>query len=55
MVMVAYMDALETSGYKKDTKISSKNLQDSMSIISANREKYNHYKPKGSSLSVNYQ
>ena len=55
MVMVAYMDALETSGYKKDTKISSKNLQDSMSIISANREKYNHYKPKGSSISVNYQ
>jgi len=55
IVMVAYMDALETSGYKKDTKISSKNLQDSMKIISANRAKYNHYIPKGSSVSVNYQ
>ena len=55
IVMVAYMDALETSGYKKNTKISSKNLHDSMVVISANRAKYNHYIPKGSSVSVNYQ
>jgi AAA+ superfamily predicted ATPase len=55
IIMMAYMDALESSGYKKNTKISSKNLQDSMTIISANRAKYNHYIPKESSVSVNYQ
>ncbi len=46
MVMVAYMDCLEASGYKKATKISQKHLESSLKSISSNRAKYNHYKPK---------
>ena len=46
MVMMAYMDCLEASNYKKNTKIKQKNLEDSLKVISTNRAKYNHYKPK---------
>tara|TARA_B100000686_G_scaffold89260_1_gene95975 strand:- start:1495 stop:2847 length:1353 start_codon:yes stop_codon:yes gene_type:complete len=46
MVMMAYMDCLEASNYKKNTKIKQKNLEDSLKVISTNRAKYNHYRPK---------
>jgi len=46
MVMVAYMDGLEDSGYKKTTKITQKNLQGALKTIATNRAKYNLYKPK---------
>ena len=44
MVMMAYMDSLEASGYKKTTKITQKHLEQSMKTITENRAKYNHYK-----------
>ena len=44
MVMMAYMDSLEASGYKKTTKITQKHLEQSMKAITENRAKYNHYK-----------
>jgi|TARA_R110000824_G_scaffold67509_2_gene174903 cell division protease FtsH len=43
MVMMAYMESLEASGYKKTTKITQKNLEQSMNSITTNRAKYNHY------------
>ncbi len=46
MVMMAYMDCLEASNYKKNTKITQKHLEASRKIISTNRAKYNHYKPQ---------
>jgi ATP-dependent 26S proteasome regulatory subunit len=46
MVMVAYMDALEASDYKKTTKITQNNLDCALKAIASNRAKYNHYKPK---------
>jgi len=46
VVMVAYMESLEASGYKKTTKITQKNLQSALKIISSNRAKYHHYKAK---------
>jgi len=49
MVMVAYMDCLEASNYKKTTKITQKNLEGALKGISTNRAKYNHYKPKDDS------
>ena len=49
VVMVAYMESLEASGYKKTTKITQKNLQSALKIISSNRAKYHHYKAKDES------
>jgi len=46
MVMMAYMDCLEASNYKKNTKITQKHLEASRKILSTNRAKYNHYKPQ---------
>ncbi len=46
MVMVAYMDALEASDYKKTTKITQNNLECALKTIASNRAKYNHYTPK---------
>ena len=52
MVMMAYMNALEASNYKKNTKISQKNLVKSMKAIIANREKYSHYKNTDNQVSI---
>jgi AAA+ superfamily predicted ATPase len=51
MVMVAYMDSLEASGYKKTTKITQTQLGEALKVIKSNRAKYNHYKPKEPNLS----
>ena len=55
MVMMAYMDALESSDYAKNTKITVSHLEDSMKVIAANRAKYNHYNAKSVNAGVNYQ
>jgi AAA+ superfamily predicted ATPase len=52
MVMMAYMDSLEASGYKKTTKIKQKHLEQSMKSITTNRAKYNHYKRDASGESI---
>lgn len=46
LVMAAYMESLEESGYEKNTKITQKDLTESLKVIKSNREKYNHYKSK---------
>jgi cell division protease FtsH len=51
MVMVAYMDSLEASGYKKTTKITQNNLEIALKTIATNRAKYNHYKSKDDTVS----
>jgi AAA+ superfamily predicted ATPase len=52
MVMMAYMECLEASGYKKNTKIKQQNLEDSLKIIKTNRAKWNHYKGKDETTST---
>ena len=52
MVMMAYMDALSQSNYKKNTKITQDNLVKSMKAIVENRAKYNHYKGEDSNSSI---
>lgn len=52
MVMMAYMDALSKSNYKKNTKITQDNLVKSMKTIVENRAKYNHYKGNDSHSSI---
>ena len=52
MVTMAYMDALEASNYKKNTKISQDNLVKSMKAIIENRAKYHHYKNEDSHASI---
>jgi len=52
MVMMAYMDSLEASGYKKTTKITQKHLEQSMKTITENRAKYNHYKKESGEASI---
>jgi len=49
--MVAYMDSLEASGYKKTTKITQNNLEIALKSIATNRAKYNHYKAKDDTVS----
>ena len=44
MVMVAYMDCLEASNYKKNTKITQQHLESSLKGIVDSRAKYNLYK-----------
>ena len=50
MVMMAYMDALETSDYKKTTKITQTQLSEALKVLTSNRAKYNHYKAKETNL-----
>tara|TARA_B100000902_G_C27234201_1_gene876489 strand:- start:733 stop:1344 length:612 start_codon:yes stop_codon:yes gene_type:complete len=52
MVMMAYMESLEASGYKKTTKITQKHLEQSMGVITQNRAKYNHYKKESRESSI---
>ena len=52
MVMMAYMDALSQSNYKKNTKITQDNLVKSMKAIVESRAKYNHYKKEDSHSSI---
>ena len=51
-LMMAYMDALSKSNYKKNTKITQDNLVKSMKTIVENRAKYNHYKGNDSHASI---
>jgi len=55
MVMMAYMESLEASGYKKNTKITQTNLEKSMKSIVSNRVKYLHAKAPNESESVFHQ
>ena len=52
MVMTAYMNALEASNYKKNTKIKQADLIKSMKAIITNRAKYNHYKNVDDNVSI---
>ena len=55
MVMMAYMESLEASGYKKNTKITQDNLEKSMKTIVTNRVKFNHAKAPNDTESVFHQ
>ena len=55
MVMMAYMESLEASDYKKNTKITQNNLEKSMKTIVSNRVKFNHAKAPNDTESVFHQ
>ena len=55
MVMMAYMESLEASGYKKNTKITQANLEKSMKSIVSNRVKYHHAKAPNDTESAFHQ
>ena len=55
MVMMAYMESLEASGYKKNTKITQANLEKSMKAIVSNRVKYHHAQSPNDTESVFHQ